>query len=342
MATWSRLILSAECHSRRVSFGIVSATFIETDLESYRRELTGYCYRMLGSAFEADDAVQETMLRAWRASDSFEGRSSVRSWLYKIATNVCLDLLRGRQRRALPMDLGPSSPPKESLLGGFLPEDLWVTPIPDASVLPEHGDPEQIAIARDSVRLAFVTALQHLPPRQRAALILCEVLRWPASDAAAMLQTSVASVNSALQRARSTLSALPEEQRPADVDEEKSELLDRFVDAFQRYDMDALVKLMHEDAVMTMPPFGLWLRGAGDIVAWMMEPTPSLCRGSILVPTRANGVLAWGQYKPSPDGGHAPWALQVHEVSGGKFSRLTYFINTGSIFPLFGLPPKLD
>jgi RNA polymerase sigma-70 factor (ECF subfamily) len=320
----------------------VSATFIETDLESHRRELTGYCYRMLGSAFEADDAVQETMLRAWRASDSFEGRASVRSWLYRIATNVCLDLLRGRQRRALPMDLGPSSPPKESLLGGFMPEDLWVTPVPDASVLPEHGDPAEIAIARNSIRLAFVTALQKLSPKQRAALILCDVLRWPAAEAATMLQTTVASVNSALQRARGTLAALPDEQRPADVDTENSALLEQFVDAFQRYDMDALVKLIHEDAVMTMPPFGLWLRGATDIVAWMMEPTPSLCRGSRLIPTRANGVLAWGQYKPAPHGGYAPWALQVHETSGGKFSRLTYFINTGTMFPLFGLPAHLD
>jgi len=320
----------------------VSVTLTENDLELYRRELTGYCYRMLGSAFEADDAVQETMLRAWRAADSFEGRASVRSWLYRIATNTCLDMLRGRQRRALPMDLGPSSPPNESLLGGFLPEDMWVTPIPDARVLPEHGDPAEIAVARDTIRLAFVTALQHLPPKQRAALILCEVLRWPAADAAAMLETSVASVNSALQRARATLAELPEESRPETVDSGQEELLARYVDAFQRYDMEALVKLMHEDAVMTMPPFGLWLRGARDIVTWMVQPTPSLCRGSVLVPVQANGVLAWGQYKPDPAGGLQPWGLQVHEVSRGKLSRLTWFINSGTIFPMFDLPPHLD
>jgi RNA polymerase sigma-70 factor (ECF subfamily) len=334
--------MACAVHAHSVLSANVGETIAENDLETHRRELTGYCYRMLGSAFEADDAVQETMLRAWRAADTFEGRASVRSWLYRIATNICLDMLRGRQRRALPMDLGPSSPPQESLLTGFLPEEMWVTPIPDASVLPEHGDPAEIAVARDTIRLAFVTALQHLPAKQRAALILCEVLRWPAAEAAVMLDTSVASVNSALQRARATLAALPSESRPVAVDSENEELLARYVDAFQRYDMDALVKLMHEDAVMTMPPFGLWVRGARDIIAWFQEPTPSLCANSVLVPVQANGVLAWGQYKPDPAGGHSPWGLQVHEVSDGRFSRLTWFINTSAIFPLFGLPAHVD
>jgi RNA polymerase sigma-70 factor (ECF subfamily) len=297
---------------------------------------------MLGSAFEADDAVQETMLRAWKNADSFEGRSSVRSWLYKIATNVCLDALRGEKRRALPMDLGPASPPVESLLRPWPAEDNWVTPIPDATVLPEHGDPAEIAATRDSVRLAFVTALQHLPARQRAALILCEVLRLPAAEAAQVLDSSVASVNSALQRARATLADLPDDQRPAAVDRENAELLARYVDAFQRYDMKALLSLIHEDAVMTMPPFEFWVRGNADITAWMMEPTASLCAGSVLLPVRANGVQAWGQYKPDPDGGHTPWGLQVHEVSGGKLSRLTFFLNTSELFPLFGLPPHVD
>jgi RNA polymerase sigma-70 factor, ECF subfamily len=322
--------------------GIVSATLSENDLQTHRRELTGYCYRMLGSAFEADDAVQETLIRAWRGADGFEGRASVRSWLYRIATNVCLDMLRGRQRRALPMDLGPASPPDESMLGGFLPENLWVTPIPDSSVLPEHGDPAEIAVARDTIRLAFVTALQNLPPRQRAALILCEVLRWPATDTAAMLETTVASVNSALQRARATLAALPPEQRASEVDSGQQEVLDKWVDAFQRYDMDALVQLMHDDAVMTMPPFGMWLRGAKDIVRFNLLPGPSHCRDSILLPVQANGVRAWGQYTPDPAGGRTPWALQVHEVSDGKFSKLTYFIDTGALFARFGLPPHLD
>ena len=329
----------------RMANGIVrsmSVTLTEQDLELYRRELTGYCYRMLGSAFEADDAVQETMLRAWRGAEGFEGRASVRSWLYRIATNICLDMLRGRQRRALPMDLGPASPPVEALLGDFYPEDIWVTPIPDGKVLPEHGDPADIAVARDTVRLAFVTALQHLPARQRAALILCEVLRLQAAEAAQVLGTSVAAVNSALQRARATLAALPDEQRPAEVDAEQSDLLDRYVDAFQRYDVATLLTLLHEDAVMTMPPWAMWIRGGKDITKWMLEPSPSQCRDSVLVPVAANGVQAWGQYKPDPAGGRTAWALIVPEASRGRISRLTFFINTDVTFPLFGLPMHLD
>jgi RNA polymerase sigma-70 factor, ECF subfamily len=320
----------------------VAVTQEQQDIEFYRRELTGYCYRMLGSAFEADDAVQETMLRAWKNADSFEGRSSLRSWMYKIATNVCLDLLRGEKRRALPMDLGPASPPLESLLRPWPAEDNWVTPIPDIKVMPEHGDPAEIAATRESIRLAFVTALQHLPARQRAALILCEVLKLPAAEAAAVLDSSVASVNSALQRARATLADLPEHQRPAQVDPENAELLARYVDAFQRYDMKALLGLLHEDAIQTMPPFEMWVQGSENICAWMVQPTPSQCAGSVLIPVRANGVQAWGQYKPDPAGGYMPWGLQVHEVSGGKFSRLTYFIDSAQIFPLFGLPLHLD
>src|SRR5690349_8476682 len=312
------------------------------NLEQYRRELTGYCYRMLGSGFEAEDAVQETMLRAWRAADGFEGRSSVRSWLYRIATNICLDMLRGRQRRALPIDLGPASPPVEALLGAPHPDDIWITPISDATVLPEHGDPAEIAVARDTIRLAFVTALQHLPARQRATLIMCEVLRMPAAEAASTLGTSVAAVNSALQRARATLAELPDEQRPSRVDADQADLLAKYVDAFQRYDMDRLVTLLHDDAIMSMPPYALWLRGAENVVRWMLEPTPSQCRGSVLVPAgMVNGVQAFGQYKPDPAGGHRPWSLQVHEASGGRLSRLTFFLDTEKIFPEFGLPAHL-
>jgi RNA polymerase sigma-70 factor, ECF subfamily len=311
-------------------------------IEQYRRELTGYCYRMLGSGFEADDAVQETMLRAWRAADGFEGRSSVRSWLYRIATNICLDMLRGRQRRALPVDLGPASPPVEAMLGDWHPDDIWISPIADERVLPENGDPADIAVARDTIRLAFVTALQHLPARQRATLIMCEVLKIPAAEAASTLGTSVAAVNSALQRARATLAALPEDQRPAAVDADQSELLSKYVDAFQRYDMEQLVTLLQDDALMTMPPYAFWVRGAQDIIAWMQEPLPSACRDSILVPAgQVNGTLAWGQYKPDPAGGHSPWALQVHEVSGGQISRMTFFLDTARIFPEFGLPAHL-
>jgi RNA polymerase sigma-70 factor, ECF subfamily len=310
-------------------------------LEEYRRELTGYCYRMLGSGFEADDAVQETMLRAWRAADAFEGRSSVRSWLYRIATNICLDMLRGRQRRAMPMDLGPASPPIESLLE-WRPEEPWISPIADERVVPDHGDPADIAVARDTIRLAFVTALQHLPARQRATLILCEVLRMPATEAAATLGTSVPAVNSALQRARATLAALPAESRPGPLDADQAGMLARYVAAFERYDMEQLVTLLADDALMTMPPFATWVRGAQDICRFLLEPTPSSCRNSIMVPAgQVNGMQAFAQYKPDPDGGHAPWALQVHEVSGGRVARLTFFLDTAPIFAALGQAPHL-
>src|SRR5207249_10110420 len=209
-------------------------------LEEYRRELTGYCYRMLGSAFDAEDAVQETMVRAWRGFDRFEGRAALRSWLYRIATNVCLDMLNGRERRARPMDLGPSSEPLESNLH-TLPETTWIQPVPDGLVVPE-GDPAEVAVARETIRLAFVAALQHLPPRQRAVLILCEVLRWQAAEVAELLDTSVASVNSALQRARATLSAsdIAATDAAPPLDEADRALLARYVDAFERYDIDSL------------------------------------------------------------------------------------------------------
>ena len=319
----------------------MTATATTDDLESYRRELTGYCYRMLGSAFEADDAVQETMLRAWKAADSFEGRSSLRSWLYRIATNVCLDALRGEKRRALPMDLGPASPPAESYLRPQPTEDFWVTPIPDARVVPEGGDPAEIAAVRDSVRLAFVTALQHLPPRQRAALILCEVLRWQATEAADLLGTSVPAVNSALQRARTTLASLPEQERTAEVHGDHAGLLDKYVDAFERYDMPALVTLLHEDAVQSMPPYAMLIEGAQNIVTWMVQPGPSACRGSRLIPVAANGAAGFGQYKPDPAGGFAPWSLQVIEIAGDRIARMTMFLDTETLFPLFGLPDHL-
>ena len=308
-------------------------------LEQYRRELTGYCYRMLGSGFEADDAVQETMVRAWRAADGFEGRSSVRSWLYRIATNVCLDMLRGRERRARPMELGPSSPPEASLLGPMLPEHAWVSPIADHRVLPDEGDPADIAAERETIRLAFVTALQHLPARQRAVLILCEVLRWQAAEAAELLDTSVAAVNSALQRARARLSAVHAEARPQAVDPEQRQLLARYVDAFERYDVSTLVTLLHDDAVQSMPPYAMWIRGAAHIGQWFLGPGIG-CRGSRLLPTSANGCPAFGQYRLDPEGGHKPWALQVLEISGDRVSGFHAFLDT-NLFPAFGLPTHL-
>jgi len=311
------------------------------ELEVYRRELTGYCYRMLGSGFEAEDAVQDTMLRAWRSADRFEGRASVRSWLYRIATNVCMDMLRGRKRRARPMELGPSSPPDMEHLGSVLPEHLWVTPIPDTRVLPEDGDPAEIAVVRDTIRLAFITALQHLPARQRAVLILCEVLRWPAAEAADLLGTSVAAVNSALQRARATLAALPDTGRPRTVSADKEPLLARYVSAFERYDMSSLVTLLHEDAVQSMPPFAMWIEGARNITAWMVEPGPSECRGSRLLSVNASGSPGFGQYRIDPAGGYQPWALQVVEISGGRIAGLHFFLDAENLFPAFGLPARL-
>jgi RNA polymerase sigma-70 factor (ECF subfamily) len=310
------------------------------DLEGYRRELTAYCYRMLGSGFDAEDAVQETLVRAWKAADSFEGRSSVKSWLYRIATNVCLDQLRGRQRRARPMELGPSRPPLESSLEAVLPDGAWITPVPDARVVPEVGDPAEIASAKESVRLAFVAALQRLPAKQRAVLILCEVLRWQASEAAELLDTSVQAVNSALQRARATLGASDLESVPTAVDPGQQELLSEYVDAFERYDIEKLVTLLHDDAVQSMPPYAMWLRGATDIGRFMLGPGIG-CRGSKLLPTSANGMPAFGHYKVDPEGGHKPWALQVIEVDGDRIAGIHSFLEPDELFVLFGLPPHL-
>ncbi|HVT19793.1 MAG TPA: sigma-70 family RNA polymerase sigma factor [Mycobacteriales bacterium] len=313
------------------------------DLEQYRRELTGYCYRMLGSGSEAEDAVQETMLRAWKNASSFEGRASVRSWLYRIATNVCIDMQRSAQRRARPIELGPSSDPDETLIAESMhPELPWISPVNEDSVLPDNGDPADIAVARDSIRLAFVTALQHLPAKQRAALILCEVLRWPASEAAELLESSVASINSALQRARATLATLPEDPAPAQLDADHADLLAKYVDAFERYDIERFVTLLHEDAVMSMPPFSLWLQGAGKIATFMALPGPAQCANSKLIPVRANGCPAFAQYKPDPvDGGYTPWGLQVLEIVDGRIAHWNCFLDTSSIFPTFGLPDHL-
>jgi RNA polymerase sigma-70 factor, ECF subfamily len=317
----------------------VDTSALELQLEQHRRELTAYCYRMLGSPFEAEDAVQETFLRAWRAFERFEGRSALRSWLYRIATNVCHDMLSGRERRARPIDLGPSREPEAANLQ-TLPEATWIQPVPDALVAPE-ADPAEVAVARETIRLAFVAALQHLPPRQRAVLILCEVLRWKASEVAELLETSVASVNSALQRARVTLEAnhISATTTPASVDEVDAELLARYVDAFERYDIDALTSLIHEDATQSMPPYDLWLSGRGDIFRWWVGPGIG-CRGSRVVPVMAaNGAPAFGQYKPREDGdGYEPWALQVLEVADGKIVEFTFFLDTETLFPLFGLP----
>ncbi|SDL89415.1 sigma-70 family RNA polymerase sigma factor [Streptomyces wuyuanensis] len=322
---------------------LASTQDLESRLEGYRTELTGYCYRMLGSAFEAEDAVQDTMVRAWKSFEKFEGRSSLRSWLYRIATNVCLDMLNAGNRRARPMDLTAATPVARAQLTAR-PEITWLEPVPDGRVLPSVADPADTTVERESIRLAFVAALQHLPPKQRAVLILREVLAWKAAEVAELLGTSVASVNSALQRARATLAEYdPSASDPADpLDEEQQKLLERYVAAFEGYDMQALTALLREDATMSMPPYDLWLRGHDDIVGWMLG-VGEVCRGSKLVPTVANGSPAFAQYHPSQDGeGYEPWALIVLEVADGRIGAMDFFLDTKRWFPLFGLPERLS
>ncbi len=304
------------------------------DLDTYRGQLTGYCYRMLGCGAEAQDAVQETMVKAWRHAGDFEGRSSQRTWLYRIATNVCLDMLRSRGRRAQPMDLGPASTPTIESLVAAGEGERWVLPVPTDAL-----DPAEVTSQREDVRLAFIAALQHLPPRQRAVLILAEVLRFSAAEIATLLETSTASVNSALQRARATMAARARPE-PAALTPDLAGLLARYVAAFERYDVEALVALLREDAVMNMPPYALWLQGPADIAAWLTGPGHE-CAGSRLVETSANGQVAYGQYRVDPAGGYTPWALVVPEVGGDRISCLTYFLDTASLFPAFGLPSRL-
>ncbi|CAM5366773.1 sigma-70 family RNA polymerase sigma factor [Streptomyces pseudogriseolus] len=317
----------------------------DATLEQYRVELTGYCYRMLGSSFEAEDAVQDTMIRAWRSLDKFEGRSSLRSWLYRIATNVCLDMLSAGNKRARPMDLTESTPLAQAALSPR-PDHTWLEPMPDDRVLPTPADPAEAAVAKESVRLAFMAALQKLPAKQRAVLILREVLAWKASEVAELLGTSVASVNSALQRARATLAERREPGADAAVsdplDEDQKKLLDRYVAAFEGYDMSALTALLHEDAVMTMPPFDLWLTGAGDITGFMTT-LGAACAHSRLVPVEVNGLPGFAQYKPDPEnGGYTPWAVQALEISDGRITGFHCFLDTQRWFPLFGLPLRLE
>jgi len=310
------------------------------DLEQFRREITGYCYRMLGSGLEADDAVQETMLRAWQGSDGFEGRSSVRSWLYRIATNVCIDMGRQPQRRARPMDLQPSSAPDESNLGPVRPESGWITPIADDRVLADHVDAAVLADHRDSIRLAFVAALQHLPARQRATLILCDVLRWSAEETAGLLETTTASVNSALQRARTAVGPDGLDAQPARLETGDLAVAARYADAFERYDLDEIAALLRHDVIMSMPPFAMWLRGPADICTWMIQPGPSGCAGSRMIPIRANGVSGFAQYRPDPAGGWSAWGLQLIDVVDGQITAINHFLaflEPERLFSSFGL-----
>ena len=290
-------------------------------LEQHRRELTGFCYRMLGSGSEAEDAVQETLLRAWKAADGFEGRSSVRTWLFRIASNVCIDMGRSPQRRARPVDLGPARTPDPVHLADVLPDGRWITPIADGAVLDLAGDPAEVVAGRDTIRLAFVAALQRLPARQRASLILCEVLAWSVRDVAELLDTTVAAVNSALQRARASMAAAPAAEPSGPLTADQEALLARYLDAFERYDMEALAALLHADAIQTMPPYAMWLRGRADLVAWYVGPGAE-CAGSRLLPGWANGCPAFAQYRIDPAGGHTPWALQVLELRGDRIAEV--------------------
>ncbi len=309
------------------------------DLEAHRAALTGHCYRMLGSVSEADDAVQETMVRAWRNLDRFEGRSSVRTWLFRIATRVCLDLLGERERRAQPMDLGPVGTTEAPLIE--LPSSRWIEPIPDGRALPADASPEELTELKENIRLAFIAALQHLTPRQRAVLLWTEVIGGTAAEIAEILATSVASVNSALQRARATLSTKDVSRAKGPLTEAQVELVNRYVRAFESYDMKALTSLLRDDATMCMPPYTLWLRGHQPIREWMLG-RGAACEGSRLVPTAASGAPAFGQYKPDPAGGpHKPWALVVLDLDHDSIAGMTYFLDTATLFPLFGLPSEL-
>ena len=322
----------------------MTAPIIADDLEQaltlHRRELTGFCYRMLGAAAEAEDAVQETLVRAWRHADRFEGRSSLRTWLYRIANNVCIDMLRAPQRRARPMDFGPAIPQQGAVAGPTRSLTEYVLPIVDQTVIDTDGDPADVVEARESIRLAFVAALQHLPPRQRAALILCEVLKWQATEAAELLDTTVASINSALQRARATLASLEGEPLTPRLDPEHEALLARYVDAFERYDIPALTALLRDDAVMTMPPFDMWLRGRDDLSRWFGEQGRA-CEGSTLIPLDVNGTAGYASYKPGADGALHPWAIQVIDVADGWIVGHHNFIGP-ELFAAFGLPDHLE
>lgn len=318
-----------------------------SDLEPYRRQLTAYCYRMLASPQDAEDAVQDTLVRAWRGLSTFEDRAGLRPWLYRIATNVCLDMLKGRGRRALPMDLAPAStsrqsePSREFVLGTPLPEATWVQPIPDHLVASPRGDPADIAGLRESIRLAFVAALQYLVPRQRAVLILRDVLSWRANEVAKLLDTSEDAVNSTLRRARSALEAVDLGAVPTEPTEADRELLYRYVDAFERYDIDSLVALLHEDATLSMPPFELWLRGIPDIRRFLATLEIEGGRDRVVV-IAANGCPALAVYRPTgPSAALEPFEIHVLEIADGRVAAIHAFLDP-ALFPVFGLPPTLE
>lgn len=307
-------------------------------LEQHRSALTGHCYRMMGSAVDADDAVQETLVRAWKSFDRFDGRASLRTWLYRIATNVCLDMLADRTRRDRPIESMPRGTVDDAL--DSKPRDHWLEPVPDERALPADADPAELAVLRESIRLAFVAALQHLPAKQRAALLLTDVLGWSAAEVAETLDTSTASVNSALQRARATLAERNVSDRRAQLSAEQAKLLDRYVDAFLRYDVDGLVELLHADATLSMPPYTLWLQGRDNIRRWL-EGRGRACEGSRLLKTAACGSPAFAQYKRTEHGGYRAWAIILLELSDTGIVAWNTFLDVEVLFPKFGLPLEL-
>ena len=326
---------------------------LEGEMERLRPSLTGYCYRMLGSGFEAEDATQETLLRAWRRSDTLVETAALKSWLFTIATNVCLDQIDARKRRARPVDLADAGN-AETPVGAPLPETAWVLPIASGQVADPDADPAARVTESETLRLAFVAALQHLPARQRVVLVLREVLRWSAKEVADVLDTSVASVNSALQRARATLDELDLEDadapaRPSTDDE--SRLLEQYLEAFAEYDIDRIVALLRYDVVFDMPPLPLWVRGPADVSGFMLGPGAA-CRGSKLIAASANGLPAFASYKPDPESNTwLPWSLTLLEAeavdgSNGSGARVIGVHNflapfLPNLFRSFGLPERL-
>ena len=314
----------------------------ERAFESERAALFGHCYRMLGSSSEADDAVQDTLERALTGA-AFEERSARATWLTRIATNVCIDRLRRRARRELPSASLPAGTIEDELVER--PAERWLEPVPDAAALPPDADPERLLALRQSLRLAFVASVQQLPPRQRAALLLKDVLGFSAKEIAETLTTSTASVNSALQRARATLAAVEPAVEPRALREQAAltagqrALVERYVDAFHAYDIDALVALLREDATLSMPPYTLWLRGPRTIAAWFLGRGVQ-CRGSRLVRTAASGSVAFGQYRRSQTG-HRAWSLVVLELDHERIASMTHFLDVEQVFPRFGLPLQL-
>ncbi len=307
------------------------------EYEALRRELTGYCYRILGSPFDAEDAVQDTMVRAWREFGGFEGRSSLRTWLHRIATNVCIDMLRSRSRRTVPMDLQPPTRAEGVQIPAPLSERTWVLPIPDAKLADGSADPAEQVVSRETVRLAFVAALQRLTPRQRATLILRDVLQHSAAETAELLGTTVASANSALQRARAAVPGIGEtDATPSPAD---SALLEEYIAAFESYDVPRLTALLRSDAVNSMPPLPLWLSGRDEIRQWILGPG-SECRGSRLLPTDANGCAAFAQYRSDGRGGYHTWSLQVIETDGSLITGMHCYVFP-ELFTYFGFPATL-